>query len=455
LTRRRIAIAVPLSRGATMPKQSLRHPAVAVKAVMSALVAVAAASAQLATAGGISLYEFGTPDVGLAAAGFAARAQDAATVYTNPAGITRLSGNHVTGGVQALYGFQEFSIGSGTTPALGSGDGGRPIGWVPGGGAFYSHSVSSDFKVGIAVTGDFGSAVKYDSDWVGRYFVQEAKLLGASIVPSAAWRIDPQWSVGAGINFMYGMLENKVAVNNLVGGDGRLSIDDNAWGYGVRLGVLYEPTPATRVGVTYNSQIKLDFRASPEWSGVGPLLSALLRSRGLFDTSVDLGVRVPQGVMASAYHEVDPRWAILGSVGWQDWSRFGRVDVSVDSSNPINLTTALDYKDTWHVSAGAQRRLNEAWRLNFGVGYDSRFQQNGAVALAMPSNAAWRFAVGTQYRLGKDADWGVSLSYVVQDDLEANRSGPVPVALGGRGTVTGSYDNPRVLFLATHINWRF
>jgi hypothetical protein len=44
--------------------------------------------------------------------------------------------------------------------------------------------------------------------------------------------------------------------------------------------------------------------------------------------------------------------------------------MSVDSSNPLNLTTGLDYKDTWHVSAGAQRRLSEAWRLNFGVGYD-------------------------------------------------------------------------------------
>lgn len=425
------------------------------KVLVLALAFTAAGSVRTAAAGGISLYEFGTPEVGLAAAGYAARAQDAATVYTNPAGMTRLAGNQLGGGVQALYGNQEFSIGQGTTPALGTGDGGRPVGWVPGGGLFYSHSVSPDFKLGIAVTGDFGSAVKYDSDWVGRYYVQEAKLLGPSIVPSAAWRIDPRWSVGAGVTLMYGMLENKVAVNNLVGADGQLSIDDNAWGYGVRLGVLYEPTPATRLGVTYNSQIKLDFQASPEWSGVGPLLTALLRSRGLFDTRVDLGVRVPQGVMASAYHEIDARWAILASLGWQDWSRFGRVDVAVDSNNPITLTTALDYKDTWHVSAGAQGRLSETWRVNFGVGYDSRFQPNGEVALAMPTNAAWRFAVGAQNRIGKDIDWGVSLSYVVQDDLEVNRSGPVPVALGGRGTVTGSFDSPRIVFVATYLNWRF
>lgn len=432
-----------------------RHHDGALPALTLALIAIGFGGAPTADAGGISLYELGTADVGLAAAGFAARAQDAATVYTNPAGMTRLSGSHLTGGLQALYGNQELSVGPGTTPALGSGDGGHPIGWVPGGGLFYSHSLSPDLNLGIAVAGDFGSAVKYDSDWVGRYYVQEAKLLGASIVPSAAWRIDPQWSVGAGVVLMYGMLEHKVAVNNLAGSDGQLSIEDNTWGYGVRLGVLYQPTPSTRVGLTYNSQIKLDFRAPPEWSGTGPLLTGLLRSRGLFDTSVDLGVRVPQGVMASVYHEIDPRWAILGSLGWQQWSSFGRVDVSVDSSNPVSLTTRLDYKDTWHVSAGAQRRLSEAWRLSFGLGYDSGFQPNGDVALAIPTDAAWRFAVGAQNRITKDLDWGLGLSYVVQDDLEVNRGGPVPVALGGRGTVSGSFDSPQIVFLATHLDWRF
>jgi long-subunit fatty acid transport protein len=43
-------------------------------------------------AGGLYLYELGTPDVGTAAAGWAARAQDAATVFTNPAG--RVSGTY-------------------------------------------------------------------------------------------------------------------------------------------------------------------------------------------------------------------------------------------------------------------------------------------------------------------------------------------------------------------------
>src|SRR5512135_3892231 len=75
-----------------------------------------------AWAGGISLYEFGSPDVGLAAAGYAARAQDAATVFTNPAGMSRLEKSQVLGGLQALYGDVKFSPNSATT--VSGGDGG-------------------------------------------------------------------------------------------------------------------------------------------------------------------------------------------------------------------------------------------------------------------------------------------------------------------------------------------
>mgnify|MGYP001114780472 CR=1 FL=1 len=86
-----------------------------------------------AVAGGILLYEVGTPDVGLASAGWGARAQDASTVFTNPAGMTRLEGTQLLLGAQALYGDYGFSIGSGTSSGLGTGDGGNPIGWLPGG----------------------------------------------------------------------------------------------------------------------------------------------------------------------------------------------------------------------------------------------------------------------------------------------------------------------------------
>jgi hypothetical protein len=63
--------------------------------LVSLALACGAGAQHTTQAGGISLYEIATPDVGLAAAGYAARAEDASTVFTNPAGMSRLEGADV------------------------------------------------------------------------------------------------------------------------------------------------------------------------------------------------------------------------------------------------------------------------------------------------------------------------------------------------------------------------
>ena len=420
-----------------------------------AVAALAAALAAPANAGGLFLYEIGTADVGLASAGYTARAQDASTVFTNPAGMTRLEGTQATAGAQVLYGNFEFSNGQATSAALGGDSGGRPVGWFPGGGFFYSYSVSPDLKLGFASTGNFGLALKYDSDWVGRYYVQEGTLLGISFLPTIAFRATPQLSVGVALNTMYGLLQNQVAVNTIGGPDGQLKLDAHKWGVGANVGVLYEPSQSTRFGLTWNSQVKLDFAAPTEFSGLSKNLETLLAARGSLNTTLDMGVNVPQGVNASFFHQVDDRWALLGSVGWQQWSKFGQVEIGVNSNDPQSLTKDLDFKDTWHAAAGAQYRMSGPWLLNFGVAYDSEFQDNSNVSPLLPVNAAWRFGLGAQKEESRTFNWGLAAEYAYGGTLDVNRSSDLPVALGGRGNLVGSYNNAGVLFLSANFNWKF
>ena len=338
-------------------RSDIRTRSLAIAVQAGAIAAIGLFGSAPAGAGGLLLYEVGTADIRLASAGYTARAQDASTVFTNPAGMTRLDGTQVVLGAQLLFADLVFSIGQDPRAALGSGDGGNPVGFFPGGGLFLSYSVSPDLKLGFAATGNFGLAQKYDSNWVGRYYVQEATLIGMSLLPSAAWRVSKEVAVGASLNAVYGVLKQQVAVNNIVGPDGQMSLDTNAWGFGVNLGLLYEPSDATRFGVTYNSQVKLDFSAPAEFSGLSPVLEALLRSRGLLNATLDIPIYVPQGVNAGVSHRLDDRWTLLGSVGWQQWSKFGQVELGVHSTtNPTTLKTDLDFKDTWHVAVGAPAR---------------------------------------------------------------------------------------------------
>src|SRR5436309_8084215 len=73
------------------------------RAVVAASLALAGTLSGPAVAGGMMAYELGTADVGLASAGYGARAQDASTVFTNPAGMTRLDGNQFLGAGQLFW----------------------------------------------------------------------------------------------------------------------------------------------------------------------------------------------------------------------------------------------------------------------------------------------------------------------------------------------------------------
>ena len=95
-----------------------------------------------AQAGGLYLYELGNPDVGTAAAGWAARAQDAATVFTNPAGMTRLDKSELLVGGQPVYLHAEFSPDSNTTTSGSDGDAST---WLAAGGIYYVHNLNWKF----------------------------------------------------------------------------------------------------------------------------------------------------------------------------------------------------------------------------------------------------------------------------------------------------------------------
>lgn len=68
------------------------------------MLAVALVCPVRALAVGAILYEIGTQDVGLASAGYAARAQDPSTLFKNPAGMSFLDGNQLEVAGQLLYG---------------------------------------------------------------------------------------------------------------------------------------------------------------------------------------------------------------------------------------------------------------------------------------------------------------------------------------------------------------
>jgi long-chain fatty acid transport protein len=222
-----------------------------------------------AMAAGFWLYEMGTPDLGTASAGRAALAKDAATVFGNPAGMTKLDGSQVLIGTQLAIGDVHFDRGPGTTAA--GGNGGNASGLAPGGSLYFSQSLTQDFKLGFWSGSYFAGSLQYEDRWSGRYFNTKSELvtLGAGI--NGAYKVTDWLSIGGGPFVLYGNLDERAAVNNALDGgpDGSLKFEDSEPGVGGMVGIMLEPWHGGRFGVTYISPVKLDFKDTPSTSNIG------------------------------------------------------------------------------------------------------------------------------------------------------------------------------------------
>jgi len=273
-------------------------------------------------------------------------------------------------------------------------------------------------------------------------------------MPSVAYRVSPQISIGVGLGAMYATSKNKVALNNrpfdLIPDipDGQLKLEDNDWGVNGKFGILYEPTKTTRFGATYTTQTVLKFSPDMEWSGLGPGLENALQSRGLRNAQLGLGFRLPQAVMVSAFHDVTDRLALLANVGWEQWSKFGMINIAVTDTD-ANTTTSLNFKDTWHGALGAQYRVCDPWRLSAGVAYDSSMINDDQRSPVLPLGDTWRFAVGGQYFWTPKVTVSGAYELVWGGNLPMTVSKPVP------GTVSGEYKDMAIHAIDLTVNYKF
>jgi long-chain fatty acid transport protein len=399
---------------------------------------------------GLWLFEQGTPDLGTAGAGRAAMARDASTAFGNPAGMTRLKDSQFTVGAQALFPQIKFNA---DDSSFGGGNGGNAGYFTPTASVSYVHSLTSDFKLGVSAGSYFGLGLDYDDDWAGRYYLQEGEFLTFGVNPVAAYRINKYLSVGGGISMVISEYKAKTALRNLEPGssDGKLNFEDTDVGFGGNAGVLISPREGTRFGIQYRSKVDLEYEDKPDLSGVGPLLQAALNLTGLAGSSVKLDMELPQAVLASAYHEFTDNLAIMGNVGWQDWSSFGNIDVSIDSDTSKSATQDLGYDDTWHFALGSQYRIAKPWLLSIGAAYDTSPADSAKKRTpAMPFDRQYRLAAGLQYEINPDVTLGAAYQYLDLGDANINRTGGIL-----RGDLKGQYKKNEIHFLGVNLIWKF
>jgi long-chain fatty acid transport protein len=397
------------------------------------LIMLTVVSAASAHAGGLWLYEEATPDMGVGGAGRQAAGFDASTASGNPAAMTRLDHSQMEGGFLGLYVDAQFDVKNSDNGYNGGGNAGY---FSPAGTLYYVHNVSPDLKLGLGVGSYFGLGVSYSNEWAGKYYVQSASFTTAAVNPTIGYRIAPWLSVGGGVSLVHGEVSERVAVNTLVDpGDGRLKYDASDVGYGYNLGVLFELSPQTRVGVTYMSQVNLDFKDEMRFKNLeGTVLGGLLDANGLLNARLKINMNLPAQLAIGAYHAFTDKLALVGTVNWQNWSRFGQPEISVADANTV--TADLGYKDTYHAGLGVYYRVAEPWLLMAGFGYDTSVTSSSDErSPILPLGAAYRYATGVQYDWNKDFSIGAAYTLIDSGKAKVNQSGGA-----FKGNLEGDYD---------------
>ncbi|MBU0622365.1 MAG: outer membrane protein transport protein [Gammaproteobacteria bacterium] len=383
-------------------------------------------------------------------AGGAAAAEDATTIFFNPAGMTKLKGDQVTVAASFIDFSAKFSDTGSTGAALqtagGNGGDAGALAVVP--NTYIVAEIEPVLRFGLGINAPFGLMTEYDPDWIGRFQAIDSKIQTININPSLSYEMNDIVSLGIGLNYQHITGELTSAVNysaaaydaggagllTAIGGPGVEGVStikgsDSAWGY--NLGVLFQVAPETRWGLSYRSKIKYTLNGTITFADVPAALTA---SPLLANGDVTLPITMPDSLSISVFHQMGNGWDIMADATRTGWSVLQ--EMKIDRSNGSNVLTVQEkWKDTWRVAAGASYHYNEQWLARMGVAYDQTPVPDAYRTARIPDNDRTWISVGGQYKVSQAGtlDFGYAHLFVKDASIADMQ------AAAGKGDLVGTY----------------
>jgi long-chain fatty acid transport protein len=364
-------------------------------------------------------------------------AENASTVFYNPAGMTQLKDRELSTGLTAVgTSFKFYDKGSNVGFLTGNSTGGDGGGWgfIP--NAYLSWAMNKDLYVGLGVSAPFGLKTEYDNPWVGAAQSTMFDVKTYNINPSVAFRVSDKVSVGAGLSWQRLTAEylRQVAVVSAVTSVSPLALDLSGDSWGWNVGALFAVTPATKVGVSYRSSVKYDLTGNINITGPSAALNAA-RSSGA-KANLDL----PDVFILSGTHQLSDKVQLLGDISWTGWSSIPKLDViRTDGalSGQIAQTLDTDFRDSTRVAVGVNYQYRGDLKLKFGLAYDQTPVKGANTRLvSLPDNDRTWFSAGAQWMVGKGAVMDLGATYLLVNNSQIDNN----QLIDGRGRVTGDYD---------------
>ena len=411
-------------------------------------------TATSAFAGGIYLSEYGTPaSLGTAGSANVVNNVGADAAFTNPAGMTGIKEDVLLSGVQVLI--PEVRFDSDIAEAGGS-DGGNAanVATIP--SLFVVKKLPNDFTAGLSITAPLGGGVDYGSDFVGRYQANRSVLTGLGISTSVAYKINDQWSIGAGVTAIYSNLDSDVSIKqeDIIGNplpDGEINIDKiDDWSPQGFFGVTWQATEKAMFGLVYRTKSNVELEGDLKVKGLQNDIANEIT--GNID-KIEMGLDYAQLISVGVKYQASDDLTLVADFDWEDWSELGeeRIEIGGLPTGPVVQHADFHWKDTYHVGAGAIYRFDKRGRIvSIGLGYDSSPVDDKYRTFILPVDEQFKF--GMAY--GKDYTDDDSLAYSVGFSYIWFGNGKVDQTAQGERT-KGEFETNYAVFLGATLKYNF
>jgi long-chain fatty acid transport protein len=216
---------------------------------------------------------------------------------------------------------------------------------------------------------------------------------------------------------------------------GPIALDLEGVDPGFRIGAAYEiPEIALRAQLMYRSSTT--YGAEGNLNIPAGLLGIPLPPTTLVDVAALGRGTLPQSLEMKLQSGIAPGWLAFGSVKWTDWSATTSLDVISAGTGAILSRDLYNWKDGWTVTAGVGHAFNDqvsgavslTWDQGVSTGFDL-------------SSDTWTLGVGGSFKdaLGGELRAGVGLTYI--SGAEETRYGAANSAVdsGMAYAFSGSY----------------
>ena len=438
---------------------------------------------------GFALIENSASGMGKAFAGAAAVAEDASTVWFNPAGMSYLGKSlegksQLTNSAHIVSAKTEFADRGSATPASlgaatigGEGDmSNRVTSLIP--NLYYVRPINEKLHFGLSINGPFGSKTEYEENWVGRYHGTLTDMKTVNINPSLSWKANDKLSLGAGVSAQYinvklgSSFDSAGVCRQIAFGSGSQELinycnsnypnaaqtnkdsqalvkgDDVSFGF--NLGLLYEPSEKTRIGASYRSKIKHDLKGKALYdldTGLPFILGATGVTR-FENRDVKASVELPDSLSLSLAHKVNNRLEVLADITHTQWSTFQELLVEDLAGDEVSRVPE-EWKDVTRVSLGANYKYNDKLTLRTGIAFDEEPIPSAKLRTPrIPGNDRKWLSVGAGYKVNKKLKLDVGYSHLFIDET------PIDNTDDNGYSVKGLY-NSHVDILSAQVNYTF